>query len=121
MLESYLRNQEVRMTAEEYFEMCEALGTEPLESEIPISFTDFPEEIQQCFTIYYMLQDVWDPMGGNYLGKNMSVVFEFFRLYQLDHAEQLFALGVIQQIDYCRSKLVSEKQKARQEASSRKA
>ena len=30
------------MTKEQYFEMCEALGNEPAESEIPIEFDDFP-------------------------------------------------------------------------------
>ena len=31
------------MTKEAYFEMCEMLGSEPLESEIPLELDDFPD------------------------------------------------------------------------------
>lgn len=109
------------MTSELYYEMCEMMGTEPVESEVPVGFHDLPELVQDYVHIYYLLRDIWDPMGGNYLGKDMSTVFEFFRLYNVEPDEQLFALGVIQQLDSCRSQLIQEKQKQQEALSKKKA
>lgn len=105
------------MTKERYFEMCEALGSEPLESEIPIDLEDFPEEVQQAFQIYYLLKDIWDTMGGNYLGKDTSTLFNFFDLYDIEKPNRLFIVNLIQQMDYARSKLISTKQKAKEPSS----
>jgi len=108
------------MTKERYFEMCEALGSEPLESEIPVDLDDFPEEVQQAFQIYYLLKDIWDTMGGNYLGKDTSTLFNFFDLYDIEKPNRLLIVNLIQQMDYARAKLISTKQKAK-EPSSKKA
>ena len=105
------------MTKETYFEMCEMLGSEPLESEIPLELEDFPDLVQQVFVIYNTLADIWDPMGGNYLGKDYGIVFNLFELYDLvDREEKLLAMEVLRRIDYTRSKLISEKQKANKPA-----
>ena len=105
------------MTKERYFEMCEALGSEPLESEIPIELEDFPEEVQQAFQIYYLLKDIWDTMGGNYLGKDTTTLFNFFDLYDIEKPNRLFIVNLIQQMDSARTKLISTKQKAKQPSS----
>ena len=81
------------MTKDRYFEMCEALGSEPEESEIPIDMEDFPEEVQQAFQIYYLLKDNWDTMGGNYLGKDTSTLFNFFDLYDIEKPKSLQQRG----------------------------
>ena len=120
MLSSYLQNSDVGMTKDAYYEMCEALGTEPVDDQIPIEIDDFPQEVQQCFKYYYMLRDMWEPMGGTYLGKDMSILFDIFKLYDLEPADQIFSIGIIQAIDYERSKLFRNKQKIK-EASSQKA
>jgi hypothetical protein len=120
MLTSYFQNADVGMTKDAYYEMCEAMGIEPVEEQAPIEYQDFPPEVQQCFKFYYMLRDVWDPMGGSYLGKDMSTIFEVFRLYGLEQYEQIFAIEIIQAIDYERGSLIKAKQKIK-EASSKKA
>ncbi len=97
------------MTKDVYFEMCEALGTEPVESEIPVEFDDLPGFIQESFSFYWLLRDVWDPVGGNYLGKDMSMLFEIFKLYDIEKAEKLLHVRVIQQIDQSRTKLLQSK------------
>jgi hypothetical protein len=102
------------MTKEQYFEMCEAMGTEPVEANIPVDMEDFPDEVQQAFQIYYMLRDVWEGMSGTYMGKEYSTIFEFFRLYDIDPQDQLLTLGFIREIDSVRSEIFSEKQKARE-------
>lgn len=81
---------------------------------------DFPELVQTAFEIYFMLQDCWDSMGGNYLGKNTSTLFEYFRLFDLDNNEQLVVVSLIQRMDVARTQLISQKLKQQREASSRK-
>ena len=39
------------MTREQYLEMCEMLGNEPVESEIPIEFEDLALEVQDALRI----------------------------------------------------------------------
>lgn len=99
------------MTKEAYFEMCEALGSDPIESEIPVDMEDFPQEVQEAFSLYYQLKDNWDSMGGSYLGKDTSSLFNFFDLYNTEKPDQLFILSLIQHMDYIRSKMISDKLK----------
>ena len=40
MLRSFFENAQVGMTKEHYFEVCEAVGSQPIESEIPIEYDD---------------------------------------------------------------------------------
>lgn len=102
------------MTKDTYFEMCEMLNQEPIESEIPVELSDFPELVQQCFVIYGILSDNWDPMGGNYLGKDYSIVFKLFEVYDVkNNTEVLLSLDFLQNIDGVRSKLISDKIKAK--------
>ena len=106
------------MTKEAYFEMCEMLGSEPLDEEIPLELDDFPWLVQQAFVIYGMLSDIWEGMSGSYLGKDYSLLFNLFELYGIDSAEEkLLATDFIKQIDAVRSKILYEKQKATKPAS----
>lgn len=97
------------MTQDQYLEMCEMLGNEPIDSEIPVDLNDLPYFIQQVMQMYHMLKDIWDPMGGNYLGKDTSNIFEFFKLYDFCHEEKLLAISVLQHMDGVRSRIISSK------------
>lgn len=99
------------MTKDQYFEMCEMLGTEPVDADIPVDPDDFEQEVQQAFDIYRMLSDNWDFMAGNYLGKDYGIVFDLFKLYQIEQPEQLLLLELIRYIDEERSKVIAEKLK----------
>lgn len=101
------------MTKEAYFEMCEQLGTEPLEEEIPIEIDDFPELVQESLIIYGLLADRWDSMAGQYLGKDFSIVFDLFNIYQVESSERLLCLSFIQHTDNVRSKIINDKIKAK--------
>jgi hypothetical protein len=111
MLESYYQNSDSSMTKDTYFEMCEMLGSEPVDSEIPVDLEDFPDLIQLCFIVYGFLPDRWDAMGGNFLGKDYTIVFDLFDVYSIDTLDRLLALTTLQQMDVCRSKIVSNKLK----------
>lgn len=102
------------MSKDAYFEMCVALSIEPVEEDIPLEYSDFPYLVQVCFTIYSKLRDVWDPMGGNYLGKDLSIIFELFNLYYVDDQEErILCLDILQTMDNSRSKIISDKIKTK--------
>lgn len=100
------------MTKAQYLEMCEALGTTPLDSEIPIEYDDFPPEVQQAFEVYSVLQDNWDTFGGNYLGKNLTAIKDIFDILSIPTEEQPFILKMVSQIDRIRMKDISTKKEA---------
>jgi hypothetical protein len=103
------------MTKHQYFEMCDALGSEPIEEEIPVELNDFPTEVQEMFNIYYLMPDIWDGMSGTYQGKNTSIVFNLFDLYKIDKEDRLVYLMLISGIDNIRKKLINEKVKKQTE------
>jgi hypothetical protein len=102
------------MTKETYFEMCEMLNQEPLDAEIPVDINDFSDLVQQCFVVYGILSDCWDSMGGGYMGKNYTIVFDLFRVYGIENnSEILLCLDLLQHMDGVRQKLVQEKIKTK--------
>ena len=99
------------MTKEQYFEMCEAMGNEPVESEIPVDFEDFPLEVQQAFNAYRMLRDEWDTMNGNYLGKSLIGVKDVLEATEIELSDQKFIIMLIRMIDAVRSDEINNKKK----------
>lgn len=101
------------MTKQAYFEMCELLGNEPKDEDIPIELSDFPDLIQQILSIYSILKDTWDTMGGSYLGKDLTILPMLLDCYSIDTKDEiLIVLDIVQYIDLVRYKLISSKQKA---------
>jgi hypothetical protein len=90
------------MTRDKYLDMCLELGTEPLEHEIPVELDDFALEAQHCLLIYKTLRDEWDYMNGNYIGKNLSGIFQLFEVYEIDRQDWKFYLEIIHLIDQVR-------------------
>jgi hypothetical protein len=99
------------MSKDQYFEMCEAMGNEPLESEIPVDFEDFPLEVQQAFNAYRMLRDEWDTMNGNYLGKSLIGVKDVLEATEIEPSDQKFIIMLIRMIDAVRSDEINNKKK----------
>jgi len=99
------------MNKDQYFEMCEMLGSEPLDSEIPVEFEDFPFEVQQAFNAYRMLRDEWDTMNGSYLGKSLIGVKDVLEATEIEQSEQKFIIMLIRMIDTVRSDEINNKKK----------
>lgn len=97
------------MTPESYFEMCEALGTEPKEEEIPPTLDDFPAEVHTALLIYNNLRDIVEPMSGVFMGKDLSTVEILFRLYNVEDYEQQFCLETIRTVNSIRSNIMKNK------------
>ena len=105
-LESYFQNSAVNMTREQYFEMCEMLGNEPLESEIPIEFEDLPVEAQEALNIYNNLRDDWDYMGGNYIGKSLIGFKDILDMYEVEKSDHKYMYELVMHIDRIRAKQI---------------
>lgn len=98
------------MTKDAYYDMCEQLGIDPVEEDIPVDSSDFPDLVVACLTVYAKLRDIWDPMGGKFLGKDYVLVFDLFNLYNItDQEEQMLAMELLSTIDLARIKIVSDK------------
>jgi hypothetical protein len=105
------------MTKDAYFDMCEALNSEPVESEIPVEFDDFPLEVQQAFNAYRMLRDEWDTMSGTYLGKSLIGIKDVLEATEVDISEHKLIIMLIRIIDSARSEEVNNKKKMQEPAS----
>ena len=98
------------MTKEAYFEMCEQLNTEPIEEDIPLELSDFPEFVQSSLAIYSKLPDTYDAAVGKYSGKDYSLIFLFFELYDVErNIERVTMLDIMQIADDIRKDLSSKK------------
>lgn len=87
------------------------LGNEPVEDEIPVEYSDFPQELQTAFEIYQILQDVWEGMSGTYMGKNLTSIKDVLEIYDVEESERRFVLELIALIDRERIRQISEQKK----------
>lgn len=103
------------MTKDQYFEMCDMLGTEPVELDIPIEFQDLPGFIQQVFEIYTYLSDRWEGMSGTFMGKDYGIVFNLFDTFEIqDLTEKQTMLKIMSSIDRIRSNIITKKYKSQE-------
>lgn len=91
--------------------MCEMLGNEPVDSEIPVEFEDFPLEVQQALGVYRMLKDEWEGFNGVYLGKSFIGLTEVLEYMEIDFSDRKLVVLLIKLIDGIRSNLINTKQK----------
>ena len=98
-LENYYQNSQVKVTKEAYFQMCEMLGQEPVEADIPVEFMDLPHECQTAIYIYTSLKDEIDPMSGTYHGKSLLGLLDLFSIYEVEHLDRRIVLEFIQSLD----------------------
>lgn len=105
------------MTKAQYFEMCEMLGTEPIEDEIPVEYDDLPFEVQEAFMIYNNLQDTWEYMGGNYTGKNMTGIQGIFDMYKINLDDRMRMYELLILMDRLRAKAIQDSKPSNTKAS----
>lgn len=99
---------QVNVTKESYFEICEALGTEPIEEEIPVDFEDLHIDVQEALGIYYKLKDEWDTMNGNYMGKSYAGLLDIFTILEVPVQDHQTLFNLIGIIDHHRSKAIAD-------------
>lgn len=96
------------MTKDAYFELCDALGTEPIESEIPVDYDDFYIDVQEALGIYSKLKDEWDTMNGNYMGKSYAGILDIFTILEVPVEDHKTIFNLISIIDTHRSKAIMD-------------
>jgi hypothetical protein len=96
------------MTKAQYFEMCDLLGSEPVDDQIPIEFDDLIQEVQEALQIYGNLQDCWDYMGGNYIGKNFDYIETVFKFYNIEPESHKYMYELLMTIDRIRAKQIQD-------------
>ena len=74
------------MTRERYFAMCEQLGKEPVESEIPPDWEDFPSIVIDAMSVFAMLGDrIMADIG--FVGKDFTNLRLYMDIYAIEDKE----------------------------------
>tara|TARA_B100000085_G_C18233445_1_gene386896 strand:- start:24 stop:323 length:300 start_codon:yes stop_codon:yes gene_type:complete len=56
---------------------------------MPLTPSDFPEEVQVAFFMFSLLPDHWEGMSGTYMGKYWDGIDYFFKLYEVDDVKTI--------------------------------
>jgi hypothetical protein len=80
------------VTKDQYFLMCELMGTDPNPDEIPLEYNDLDYECQLALKVFNLLPDNIEGMGGTWLGKNFSGLGTFIDIYEIDDKQQFMEL-----------------------------
>lgn len=96
------------MTKDAYFDMCEMLGSEPIEEEIPVERGDFPVEVQEAIEVYYRLRDEWDTMSGTYMGKSYVGLRDILDIMEIPQEDRKWTLDWISIMDSVRAKSIKD-------------
>ena len=97
------------MDTEQYFAMCEQMGWEPNESEIPVTPDNFSVEAQDALVLFDVLPDRWDGVNGVWLGKDYSALATTFELYATNNPRESFEL--LRHCEQVASKIYEAKRK----------
>jgi hypothetical protein len=88
------------MTSEQYFAMCEQMGWEPREDEIPKDLATLPYESQIALILFNMLPDRIDGMSGSWLGKDFSCLEVFMNIYEVENRREILDLIMVTHRSY---------------------
>ena len=91
-----LRNLDTGMTRNKYLDMCEQLGKEPSDKEIPPDWEDFPEIVQEAINTFNQLGDRVYPEIG-FVGKDYTNLSYFLEIYDVENKE--FFLEILSWLD----------------------
>jgi hypothetical protein len=94
--------------------MCEVTGEPVIEENIPVELEDLPLVVQVAFNVYSQLQDNWDMVGGNYLGKVKHNFTETLNLLGIDSSDYKEMFTYINLIDRIRSELIKLEQQQKE-------
>ena len=90
-LEKLHQNLDTGMTRERYLDLCEQMGNEPIEEEIPPDWDDFPEIVTLAANTFSQLGDRIQADIG-YIGKDYTNVNHYMDLYGIDDKEFFFRI-----------------------------
>ena len=97
------------MNYEQYVSMCEQMGWEVDESQVPKDASDLGYEAQQALLLFNALPDLVEGMNGIWLGKNYSGLGDIMDIYQITNRKEVFELLKVAEGEA--SKFYSQKRK----------
>lgn len=65
------------------------MGEEPDPQKMPLTESDFPDEVQVAFFMFNLLSDVWEGMSGSYMGKDWGGCSLLFDTYKVDNPREV--------------------------------
>ena len=74
---------------DKYLAICAQLEQEPDPDKMPLTASDFPEEVQVAFFMYDLLSDKWDGTSGSYMGKDWVDCEFLFKLYEVEDQQTI--------------------------------
>jgi hypothetical protein len=83
------------MTQEQYYLMCEQMGWEPREDEIPKDLGSLPYTSQLAVILFNILPDLIEGMNGLWLGKDYSCLETFMNIYEVDDRREVLDLILV--------------------------
>jgi hypothetical protein len=75
------------------------LGSEPVDSEIPLEREDLTEETQLVFYLYDKLPAKWEGFSGQYMGKDLTLLPILCEEFNIDKSTRKYAWDMIPIID----------------------
>jgi hypothetical protein len=72
--------------------MCEQMGWEPKEDDMPVDPSTLSLEAQQALTLLNALPDNWEGMSGSWMGKDYSGLEAIMNIYQIEDRKTVFEL-----------------------------
>ena len=97
------------MDIDQYLQMCEQMGWEPKDEEMPKDPSHLSYNVQGALVLYNSLPDIWEGMSGTWMGKDYSGLIDIMNIYQLDNQKEIFTLLKVAEGEA--SKFYAQKQK----------
>lgn len=91
-LNRFYKNLDSKITVESYLSICEQMGKEPKEEDMPIDWHDLPTSVQYAIHIYNRLGDRLQSEIG-FIGKDYTNLLTLLKLYDISSVE--FTLDII--------------------------
>jgi hypothetical protein len=98
--------------------MCEQMGWEPKEEDMPLEVSALPAEAQQALILLNALPDIWEGMSGSWLGKNYNGLIDIMNIYEIENKKEVFELLKIAENEL--SKYYAQKRKEQESMSKAK-
>lgn len=95
--------------------MCEQMGWEINEDDIPKDPSVFSIEVQQALMLLNILPDKWEGMSGTWMGKDYAGLDAIMNIYEIDNRRVVFDLVQVGENEM--SKYYAQKRKERESLS----